>query len=312
MIRVMELSVVINTMNRPHPLARCLAHLANQRATAPWEVIVVDDGGAVDLASVIAPFKAQLAVRLHAIEHRGIAAARNAGAALAQGRRLWFVGDDVLTDPACWALHAAETDPQVAVLGPYPLESPGLSPALQFWIDANRPAFIRDAQNAGFCFFLTGNLSIDRTMFNSLGGFDEGYRHYGWEDLDLGLKFELAGGRIRYEARAAAIHAHPGHTRAGLWRREYWVGYTGRRFYAKWRHLGEKLAPVRFWPLEGEPAARPTWRLALGRAVAAATDTLLPSSGLNARVIERMVFATRLRGFIDGNNPENLAGVDPP
>ena len=41
--------------------------------------------------------------------------------------------------------------------------------------------------------FLTGNVSLPRQLFIESGGFDENYRHWGFEDWDLGYRLKVAG-----------------------------------------------------------------------------------------------------------------------
>lgn len=48
-------------------------------------------------------------------------------------------------------------------------------------------------------------LAVQTTLFQHLGGFDERYRMY-WEDVDLCMRAQQAGARIRYEPRCTLIH----------------------------------------------------------------------------------------------------------
>lgn len=297
----MLLSVVINTYNRPDALARCLNHLAAQEGSEPFEVIVIDDGGQADLESVLAPRRDLLQLRLRRIEHGGRSAARNAGVAEADGERIWFLGDDVMTGPGCLARHRAERDALTAVVGPYPWVGLNGSPPFRHWAEPNHQDRIETPNDAGFQFFATGNLSMDRGLFRELGGFDERFELYGWEDIDLGLRFELAGGRIRFDAEARAIHDHPGMTRARLWRREFEMGVTAWQFWNKWATTQrDRIEFMRFWD---DPAAiriGPSWRRGLGGAALAVLDRFAPDSSLNRRLYQRMVFTHRLRGVRDG------------
>src|SRR5215510_13892949 len=79
-------SIVIPTYNRPSQLVRCLDGLA--QLTYPencFEVIVVDDGGPIDLTPAIARYRDQLNLTLLRQSRGGPGVARNAGAAVAQG-----------------------------------------------------------------------------------------------------------------------------------------------------------------------------------------------------------------------------------
>jgi GT2 family glycosyltransferase len=62
----------------------------------------------------------------------------------------------------------------------------------------NTPAY-RDAC-PGFAF------SVRRVLFDRLGGFDEHYSPYGWEDADFCLRARKAGSRIYYAPDMFVIH----------------------------------------------------------------------------------------------------------
>ena len=91
----MQVSVVIPTLNRLHYLTEALASLVAQ-SSRDWEVVVVDDGSdpPVDREWI----RSQLGEReFRLIRHpspRGVAAAKNAGAAVASGELITFLDDD--------------------------------------------------------------------------------------------------------------------------------------------------------------------------------------------------------------------------
>jgi glycosyltransferase involved in cell wall biosynthesis len=108
----MQISVVIITKDEYPRLRLCWAALVRQ--TVQWgqdaEVIIVDDGSAEPLTEAdFATSTFQPRILRH--EHsRGRSASRNAGAALAQGRRLLFLDGDVLLSPEAVAQHARLSD----------------------------------------------------------------------------------------------------------------------------------------------------------------------------------------------------------
>lgn len=306
-------SVVINTRDRPHVLARCLAALAGQQAERPFEVIVVDDGSLLDLKPVIRSIRRTLSVRLESIPHGGRATARNHGAALATGRRIWFLGDDVFPEAGCLARHIACEDPMTALVGSYPWRDLCGSPPFRRWAEPNPQDQIQDPSNAGFFFFATGNLSIDRTTFERLGGFDERFRRYGWEDIDLGLRLARAGGHIVFDPEARAVHAHPPLNRRALWRREREMGYTALQFWLKWVEAEPATAEqVRFW--EDPSRIRPPMRARrlFGETAVAVLDRLAPSSRLNERCYERLIFSYRLEGVAQAHRDSMTRKSNPP
>lgn len=93
-------SVVIPTRNRPHLLPRAIASMLAQDYTR-LEVIIVDDGSGPSTAAAIQKAAAADS-RVRGLRHkasRGVAAARNAGAAAARGEYLLFDDDDCRGEP---------------------------------------------------------------------------------------------------------------------------------------------------------------------------------------------------------------------
>ena len=227
--------------------------------------------------------------------------ARNRGVEAASGERVLFLGDDVIVQPGCLARHRLVTDPRVAIVGPYPMCNLKGSPPFRHWAEPNPQERIVDPENAGFFFFVTGNLSLGREVYLDLGGLDERFACYGWEDIDLGLRFERAGGRVVFDAHARAIHDHPALSRAQLWRRENEMGFTAWQFWEKWHdEVSDVVEEMKFWddPARIRPAS--PWRRRLGEGLIALLDRIAPSSRLNWRLYERMIFSYRLEGVAEG------------
>ena len=94
------ISVVIPTRNRAHLLPDCLASLAAQEASVPFEIVVVDNASEDDTAEVVNAWNAR-DERIRLV-HEGVlgrAAALNAGMAAARGELLLFTDDDVYVQP---------------------------------------------------------------------------------------------------------------------------------------------------------------------------------------------------------------------
>jgi hypothetical protein len=111
----MRVSVVIITKDE-QPRLR-LSLIALNRQTVEWqsdaEVIIVDDGSHVPVGTAEIP-QGPLQPRLiRHDESKGRSASRNAGAALARGRRLLFLDGDVLMSPRSVELHAQLRDDEL-------------------------------------------------------------------------------------------------------------------------------------------------------------------------------------------------------
>src|SRR5690242_11562383 len=99
----MELiSIILPTFDRAHVIGRQLASLAAQDIDRPFEVIVADNGSTDDKRAVVGAFTDRLpGLRVvDASARRGVAYARNAAIAAANGTLLAFCDSDDAADPA--------------------------------------------------------------------------------------------------------------------------------------------------------------------------------------------------------------------
>lgn len=231
-------SVIIPTYNRSDELRATLESLAAQDIPREsFEVVVADDGSSDDTAEVVRAFSGRLAIRYHFQEDRGsrAAAARNAGARLASAPVLVFLDAGTVAGPGFVGGHVQEHD-RAAADGPCAVigythgyrpfdPTPGLreavatlSPARVRSTYGDSPSFhdCRHPEYASVDFdidelplpwimFWSVNISVPGSAFWRVGGFDETYRGWGVEDLDLGLRLHLDGLRFVVGRDAWAI-----------------------------------------------------------------------------------------------------------
>jgi glycosyltransferase involved in cell wall biosynthesis len=96
----LRFSLVVMTYQRPEALRRCLDSIAGLDCDRDaFEVIVVDDGSAEQPPVPLAEAYPDLRLRYEWIRHQGVAAARNAGLALAQAELVAFLADDYILPP---------------------------------------------------------------------------------------------------------------------------------------------------------------------------------------------------------------------
>src|SRR5690348_6577420 len=90
------ISFIVPAHNEEAWVGRCVSAIRSglETVTKPYEIIVVDDGSTDATASIARQHGAQV-VR---VEHRQIAATRNAGARQAHGDILFFVDADTLAN----------------------------------------------------------------------------------------------------------------------------------------------------------------------------------------------------------------------
>ena len=193
-------SVVIPTAGRPDVLARCLDALGRQ-TLAPHETIVVDDRGGASVPEGV--------VLVRGVG-TGAGAARNLGAGRATGDLVLFMDDDLIAAPDLVARHAAAhaARPGGVVIGraaPRPAERNLVSRGARDWWEDHYVA-TSAAIAPTFADMLSGNMSIARSDFDGLGGFDERFGRLRREDWEFGVRVIAAGMPVRYEPAAVADH----------------------------------------------------------------------------------------------------------
>jgi glycosyltransferase involved in cell wall biosynthesis len=219
----MKLSVIIPTHNRAEILKTCLSKLARQQE-ADFEVIVVDDGSTDHTEPMVAMLRhdykmanwTNLFYIKQSASQQGIA--RNRGVEKATGDIVLFMGDDIFALPLFLkthlTTHTANPDENVVVLG-HTTWDPKLqiNPYMRF-LESSGWQFAYKKLEKGFIkenpwkYFYTSNISLKKTFFEK-EKFDETFKAYGWEDIELGFRlWKKHQMKVYYEPDAGAFHHH--------------------------------------------------------------------------------------------------------
>jgi glycosyltransferase involved in cell wall biosynthesis len=194
---VPDATVVIATRDRAEFLRASLACLGKQTAAGRFDVVVADNGSTDDTAAVIQA-AAPLARGVHVAEpNRG--KARNAGIAAAGGRIVVFCDDDTLPPERFVEAHleAHDGSGDRVVSGP-----------IVNVVDAAHLVPVT-AANYSRAFFCTCNASAPKAALDAVGGFDESFDLYGWEDTDLGVRLRERGLKRIFAWDAFIYHVKP-------------------------------------------------------------------------------------------------------
>lgn len=312
----MILSVVTPTHNKRALLERTLAALRAQvlpPGTA-WEMVVVDDGSTDGTGAWLAglpPAGPPLRIVTPGV-NVGRARARNLGAGAARGRWLLFIDDDIVAPPGLLAAHLdlLERHPGDGTIG-CAVTEPGLvdGPHLRY-LDTRGVAKL-GAGPAPARYFVTQNAAVPRAAFLEAGGFDETFRSYGFEDMEIAFRLEdRAGVRFHCLPHPVPVHVHH-HTLQQLLAKRRECGHGSLQRLAS-VHPGRlrEMALHHVLDAPGAPAAGPGARLLrafLDAGGAAALPALLsrwplgggplpPAFGLYARLMNLAVLAAYRQG----------------
>jgi GT2 family glycosyltransferase len=315
-----DVAVVIPNFDGARWLPAVLASVAAQ-TLAPVETVVVDDGSTDGSRALLAADFPHVRVVARSA-NGGFARAANDGIGATRAEAVALVNTDVVLDPR-WLETAAAAlagHPRAASVATKLVDL--ADPELLY--DAGdvlrrdgaceqRGRFERDTgayDDPGEVFSACAGAALyRRSAFTAVGGFDERLVMY-LEDVDLGLRLQLAGWTCRWEPRAVAAHAGEGSS-----------GGAGGRVERNTLLLVARAFPLRWLPYVAYRQAGWAWHAAgegtlrAHLAGAAAALPLLPAM-LRERVplrsraavdIETIVAQRPIRGPRAGGHPSRHA-----
>jgi glycosyltransferase involved in cell wall biosynthesis len=219
------LSVVIPVRNAAATVEAQLAAVCAQEVDAPFEVVVVDNDSTDRTADVVREIAGrEPAVRLvDGPREPNRSAARNLGAATAQGAVLLFCDADDVVQPG-WmaALHKAVEAGADAVGG-------ALVRARHSG-DGDAPVITTTYR--GLRCIGTSNCAIRREMFERVGGFDVRFHHR--VDVELSCRLHLAGATIVDEPAALVEYIRRPDLRREV-RQHFWWAVADARLLRTYR-----------------------------------------------------------------------------
>lgn len=203
----MKAAIIVATKNRPRQLELCLKALDCQDHD-DFSVVVVDNGGTVDLDPVLALYSGKIEVLNQ--PKPGPAAARNAGVQFVDCDIVAFTDDDCLPDPN-WlsTLAGALQHDATSLVGGKTynqIERNIYSEVSQTLVDFLYEYY--EASRGLSPYFTSNNLACMRDTYLALGGFDETFPIAAAEDRDLGMRWREAGCALTFVPEAKVRHAH--------------------------------------------------------------------------------------------------------
>ena len=224
------------TYNQAECLELTLGSLVGQTAGRDqFEVIVVDDASVQDVHAVVRRYEGELQLRYVRHEtNRGRSTARNSGVTASRADRLLLMDADSYAAPDLVERHLRQSGDQ----GPGVVYGRRIEPSwgtfaalLQGGVPAERDLLPMEGDHrdlpqrdgsasergefdvyrrTGWMFGFTHNLSLPRELYLQIGGFDEAFVQWGYEDTDFTYRiyrhFGRDSGHFRYDPDAVCYH----------------------------------------------------------------------------------------------------------
>jgi glycosyltransferase involved in cell wall biosynthesis len=244
---IVDLTIAVATLNRPHGLVRCLDGVFSGCAL-PAQVVVVDQSQDRGTQDALARYRAiPIPIVYVRQRRRGLSASRNAAIGRARCPVVCMMDDDCVPAPG-WVAAIAQTfasaNPPEALAGrilPLGPNAPGLY-AISPRAGLQRTDF--QGPREPWLVGSGGNFAVRLACLERLGPYDErlgaGSPGQAAEDMDYIYRLLRAGGRIRYEPEALIYHERQTRRKRLATRSSY--GFGMGAFCGKWIRRHDRYA----------------------------------------------------------------------
>jgi glycosyltransferase involved in cell wall biosynthesis len=227
-------SVIVPAYNAEKTIGRCLECLMKQDCTEEFEVIVIDDGSVDSTPEIIAKFRK---VKLIHQENAGPAAARNRGAAMAEGEIILF------TDSDCFPEHnwisemikPFKRNIEIAgVKGSYKTRQKQIMAKFVQLEYEDKYGYMQ--KNEFIDFIDTYSAAFKKKVFLEMNGYDTDFPVACAEDVELSYRLSNKGYKMVFNPGAVVYHLHP----------DTLPAYLKKKYkFAYWRMLALKKNPAK-------------------------------------------------------------------
>lgn len=226
----MKVSVIIPAYNAENTLAATLESLENQ--TYPkenYEIIVVDDGSTDKTAEIAKSYN----VRYIYQKNAGPASARNKGVQFANGEIILFTDSDCVPE-SNWISELVRpfSDPEVAAAkGRYLTKQ---KERIANFAQLEFEERYRKLLNYKYIDFVDSySAAFRKSVFLSVGGFDQQFTVANNEDVELSYKLVSKGYKMLFVPEAIVYHLHPNNIKDYL-KVKFWRAYYRMQVYRKY------------------------------------------------------------------------------
>ncbi len=205
-----EISVIIGSYNQKEALEKVVQGFLEQSVDkVRYEVIIVDSSSTDGTQEMMLNYNDP--IRFVCQENQGKTGARNTGVRLSKAPLILITDADMIPHPDLIKTHlrAHRESKEVTCFEGVTLNLKTLEWPTE---DENLYPYIREkiqsGKKLGWWYFLTGNISMPKSLYKQEGGFSTAFQGYGWEDLELGYRLFKKKIPLRYLKEAINYHYH--------------------------------------------------------------------------------------------------------
>ncbi|MBH37505.1 hypothetical protein CL658_00540 [bacterium] len=207
-----KISIIIGSYNQCETLKKVLPFYENVNTSYDlFEVIIVDSSSTDGTQEFLKVYKPHFNFRYKIQENQGKAIARNSAAKLAQGDVLLITDSDMIPEKNFVQGHIdahEEASKDCCFQGlAWNLDSLEL-PINHSKVSPQVGTFPKHMAKLGWFYFLTGNVSLPKSLFDKHNGFNTLFMGYGWEDLELGYRLSQQKVPLYYLKSSVNYHYH--------------------------------------------------------------------------------------------------------
>lgn len=206
-----SVSIVIPNWNGANLLKKYLPSVI--AAAGNSEVIVADDASTDDSCRILKEhFPSVRIIECH--RHLGYSSTVNAGVKEASSEIVVLLNTDIEPNrDFLGPLVSHFKDPNVFAVGcmDKSMEKGNIirrGRGIAFWQNGFYQHARGETNQTNTAWVSGGSGAFRKSMWQKLGGMDESYNPYYWEDIDLSYRAQKLGWVVRFEARSVVVHEH--------------------------------------------------------------------------------------------------------